>query len=458
MKIRFAPTCFLMYTVFMNKPKSLFIPILALMLIILACSSTGQTQIENQVSSIGKTALAQGGEIAETQAARLKETAISLAETQADILKETAIAAAGTKADVFKETAISIAETQADNLKETAAAALETQLAGGYNRQFPDTSKNDNFLVGAYYYPWYGPDRNHWADGYAEHPELGEYNSSDKNVINQHIDWASGHGIDFFAVSWWGMGTREDTVLRDHILKSPMMADFKFAILFESSGILPVSNGAIDLDSPENLQKLLDSFKYLQDIYFDNPHYLKIDNRPVVLLYLTRIFTGDVAAAFQAIHGALLSRGGDVYLIGDEVYWGTDQSLADEHIQAFDAVTAYNMHTSIPDIADNFNNKVKDAYNTWKGRADALGVAFIPGIIPGFDDTHVRPADQHPPIPRSVDLFSSQLDVARNLVDPQLQMFMITSWNEWHEDTSIEPAQEYGFDYLDTLQRKLVTP
>lgn len=411
------------------------------MLVILACTSTGQTQIQTQVSLAGKTALAQGGEIAKTQAAKLEMTAVTIAETQTDKLKETAVSAAATKAD---------------NLQETAIAALKTQLAGGdYPRQFPNTARNDTVLVGAYYYPWYGPDRNHWQDGYAEHPTLGEYDSADKKVINQHIDWASGHGIDFFAVSWWGIGSHEDQVFKDELLNSPMRDEIQFAVLYESTGLLPVSNDSIDLDSPDTFQKLLDDFKYIQDTYFNDPHYLKIDDRPVVFIYLTRIFTGDVGGTFSALRGALRSRGSEVYLVGDEVYWGNAQSLGASHIQAFDAVTAYNMHTSVPDIADNFSQKVQNEFTTWKATADSLGVAFVPDALPGFDDTLVRPEANHPPIPRSVGLFESQLDIALSFLDPQINMFMTTSWNEWHEDTSIEPAQEFGLEYLDALQRKL---
>lgn len=429
-----------MYTVFMRIPKTLLPPILILMLVILACSSSGQSRLETQAASLGKTALAKGGEIAETQAAQLKKTAVSLAETQAEILKETAISAAATKADT---------------LKETASAALETQIAGGYQRQYPNTARQDALLVGAYYYPWYGPDRNHWQDGYAQHPSLGEYNSAEKDVINQHIDWASGHGIDFFAVSWWGIGSREDEVLKDRFLESPLLNDIQFVILYESAGLLPFQNESIDLDSPDTLQKLLKDFKYLQETYLNHPRYLKINGRPVVFIYLTRIFTGDVAGAIHALRSALLSRGSDVYLIGDEVYWGNWGSLPAEHIQAFDAVTAYNMHTSVPGIAENFDAKVMNEYTAWKARTDELGVSFIPNALPGFDDSLVRPQANHPPIPRSVSLFESQLDIALSLLNPTLKMFMITSWNEWHEDTSIEPAQEYGFDYLDALQRKL---
>jgi hypothetical protein len=430
-----------MYTIFMRNTKSFLIPLLVLLLVILACTSTGQNQIQTQAAMVGKTALAQGNEIAKTQAAKLEATAISIAETQADKLKETAVSAVATKAD---------------DLQETAAAAIETQLAGGSNpSQFQNTAKNDNILVGAYYYPWYGPDRNHWQDGYAEHPTLGEYNSADNAVINQHIDWASAHGIDFFAVSWWGIGSREDQVFKDELLNSTMGDEIQFAVMYESAGLLPVFDETIDLDSPDTLQKLLDDFKYLQDTFFNDPHYLKIDDRPVVFIYLTRIFTGDVGGAFSALRGALRSRGNEVYLIGDEVYWGNTNSLSPSHVQAFDAVTAYNMHTSIPDIAENFSQKVQNEFTNWKAAADNLGVSFIPDALPGFNDTQVRPEANNPLIPRSVALFETQLDIALSLLDPQINMFMITSWNEWHEDTSIEPAQEYGLQYLDALQRKL---
>jgi glycoprotein endo-alpha-1,2-mannosidase len=37
--------------------------------------------------------------------------------------------------------------------------------------------------------------------------------------------------------------------------------------------------------------------------------------------------------------------------------------------------------------------------------------------------------------------FAESLErIAKPLVDPDLQMVLITSWNEWNEDTAIEPA------------------
>ncbi len=118
----------------------------------------------------------------------------------------------------------------------------------------------------------------------------------------------------------------------------------------------------------------------------------------------------------------------------------------------FDGVTAYNMHTSISGIGDNFAGRVRARYALWAEAADQHGVAFVPNVIPGFDDTAVRPEAAHPIIPRSVELFSAQLSDALALASGPTRLVMITSWNEWHEDTSIEPGQEFGLEYLELLR------
>ena len=325
-----------------------------------------------------------------------------------------------------------------------------------YQRRFPSTAGDDGYLVGAYFYPWYGPGRGHWQDGYAGQPVLGEYDSTDPTVINQQIDWATGHGIDFFAVSWWGPGSREDTILRQHLLQSQLAPDIRFAVLYESTGRLAQSaDGTFNLDDPVNRQKLLDDLTYLQATHWRDSQYLRIEGRPAVILYLTRSFSGDVTAALGSIRQELLQRGDDVYLIGDEVYWQNWETADLPRLQPYDAVTAYNMHTSVPGIADYFTSKVSQAYSEARQKITQAGVASVPDVIPGFDDTSVRPTALHPPIPRSPLLFAEQLDMALGLVDPALKMVLVTSWNEWHEDTSIEPAQSFGFEYLDVLQARL---
>jgi hypothetical protein len=134
--------------------------------------------------------------------------------------------------------------------------------------------------------------------------------------------------------------------------------------------------------------------------------------------------------------------------VGDEVYW---QQPDRERLRLFDAVTAYNMHRSQPDIFEDFAGKIATHYNLWSTAAAQQGTGFIPNVIPGFDDTAVRPEAQHPIIPRSQTLFTDQLESSLSLTNTPPHMIMITSWNEWHEYTSIEPSKEYGLGYLESL-------
>ena len=249
------------------------------------------------------------------------------------------------------------------------------------------------YITGAYYYPWYSPDR-HWDEGYRGTPVLGEYDSADPVTINRHIDWATEYSVDFFAISWWGQRSFEDTVMRGPFLDAIAGRDFRFAILYESAGLLNLNQGKINLDDPAVRKQLTTDFTYLAKTTFQHPNALTIGGRPVIFLYLTRTFTGDVKTALQQAKTAAIAAGSaEPYIIGDEVYWQYPNA---ERIRLFDGVTAYNMHTSVPNIADGFAENVDRQYRLWAKITAQQGIAFIPNILPGFDDTAVRPEAGHP--------------------------------------------------------------
>ena len=200
------------------------------LILLASCTSAGQSQMKTQIAQTGQTAIAEGSKYAATEAVQLQETAA---------------------AAVAKE---------ATHLQETVVAAVATQLAGSatYQREFQNTANADQIMTGAYFYPWWGPDRDHWKGGYADTPSLGEYDSSQGAIVTKQIDWAAGHGVDFFAVSWWGPNSKEDSTFLHSLLTSELSTDMRFAVLYESTGRLTLSpDKMIDLDAPENRQRLL---------------------------------------------------------------------------------------------------------------------------------------------------------------------------------------------------------
>jgi hypothetical protein len=91
-------------------------------------------------------------------------------------------------------------------------------------------------------------------------------------------------------------------------------------------------------------------------------------------------------------------------------------------------------------------------YYQWYLMADEVGVSFIPTIMPGYNDTAVRPEANHQVIHRSTDRFKALCESSVSLAESNNNMILITSWNEWHEYTQVEPDKNYEYDYLQIIK------
>ncbi|TDA37632.1 MAG: hypothetical protein DSO07_12370 [Thermoproteota archaeon] len=354
-------------------------------------------------------------------------------------------------------------------VRDSAGNERIVEVKTPYIRQFENIAKTDDILVGVFYYPWYGPGRNHWREGYVGTPLLGEYFSGDQVVISKHIDWMTGHGIDFILPSWWGpyyegYSGQPDANFRE-FLKNPLAKDIKFAINYESTGRLKVC-GASPFENiffgNSNRQRFLSDFDYLMDNYFNEPNFLTIDGKKVVFLYVTRIYQGDFNDTIRELRSRAERKGYKLYIIGDEVFWQTPDSrilyfdcntstikagpVEAEKIKIFDAITSYAMldptkHSS--DLEQAIDSKFKEWYNVSR----QIGVDFIPSVFPGAFDPNRKITIAE----KSTKRFLDQLTIARKYLSKP-RILLITSFNEWHENTYLEPSVTDGFIFLEKLK------
>ncbi|MEM9017058.1 MAG: glycoside hydrolase family 99-like domain-containing protein [Verrucomicrobiota bacterium] len=304
----------------------------------------------------------------------------------------------------------------------------------------------EELSVGAYYYPWYHSDGRHWEQGYegvgeGKRPAAGEYSSRSPEIVRQHLDWSRALGIDHWICSWWGPGSWEDETIRDYLLPAAEKAesDWKFCLLYEAGGLLGLHpEKGISFDSRSAQRRFAEHFAYLARNYFSHDRHLKIGGKPVVYLYLSRCFSGDYAEALRLAREVVSRYGFELYLVGDEVYWGEPDEA---RIATLDAITSYNMHGPM-EFADSddwslFLQKSEEVYERYRKLAERLGIGFVPGIMPGFDSRDS--GGGHYPIPRTV--FSGFRELAKRQLDPKLKTIAITSFNEWHEGTQLEPRE-----------------
>ena len=307
--------------------------------------------------------------------------------------------------------------------------------------------------VGAYYYPWYTGSRpnrpsRQWSNVMRLHlvppqsPKCGRYNSADPEVIREHIAQSVRAGLSFWAVSWWGPETQTDDAFKNALLKHPDADKLKYAVLYESTGRL----GGFSNPAYKNW---ISDLAYIKETYFNNPNYLTINGRPVIFVYLTREYFRNRG---QEALEQMRKQFPEIYLVGDDVFFGTDpeKGYKAEWAKNFDAVTAYDVYGQSVGPYGGTRKAVEfmaKNYRQAKQAANSVGVGFMPTIAPGYNDTAVRRG--HPGRARYFtdvegskegDIFRAMI---RRVALPNLdttcdRIMLVTSFNEWFEDSQIE--------------------
>jgi hypothetical protein len=327
--------------------------------------------------------------------------------------------------------------------------------AGPAEAAEPDPERD---LVLAYYYPWYI--QGDWSrHGYDGTPTLGKYGTDDPAVAEQHVRWGRRAGLDGFIVSWWGPDHLADRHFRSGYLRASSVHELRFAFIYESLGRLDTADGRrdqqIDCSQPEVLEVLFRDLAYLRDNYFSHRSYLKIGDRPLVVLYVSRTFRHLEAAQLAGLRQRL---GVDLFLIGDEAYFGrqTDPATARNGLRdgrpLFEGYTAYNMFENArvqegESARDFIRREALPIYRNWSEKTN-----FCPGLLPRYRDFR-----GHRPLRGTPDEYRRMIADLQSLPgrpvgDGVRQIYLITSFNEWWEGTTIEPATEYGTGFLDATR------
>ena len=309
-------------------------------------------------------------------------------------------------------------------------------------------------------------------------PPASLVNSRNPRTAERDIANARKAGINFFALDWWpyvaGVSGRDyqgaDAAMKD-FLAAPNLDQIQFAMFYETwnLGFIPVREATPVTPAME--AHFDRDMVFFADHYFSNPSYLRIDGRPVVFLYLTRTLTGDVAGMIRGARAVLRAHGFDPFFVGDEVYWRVTPVTLNPagpvltttpqvtRIEQFDAITSYTLFFGDPDptlgpigdftIYPGATDIVADERRLLGEYVVATGgrVPVVADVSTGFNDRGFRLATNHPAQPRQWvqgDGPASTLDhlfkcVVLPSVDPALPMVMVTSWNDWNEDTGMEP-------------------
>jgi glycoprotein endo-alpha-1,2-mannosidase len=257
--------------------------------------------------------------------------------------------------------------------------------------------------VSAFYYPWYGTSSKdgayqHWAQrghsppfdiASAYYPAQGLYSSSDRLVIAQQMEEMQNAGIEEVAISWWGRGSAEDQRLPE-VVAAARADGLEVAVHLEPYTGRTVASTVADVN-------------YLEGFGISTFYVYRPLDLP----------TGDWGLALPVLHASGATLFAQTSLVGMAAKAG------------FDGVYTY-------DIVVYGGGK----FARLCAQAHAKHLLCAPSVGPGYDarrgsgDPVVKPR-------RNGATYDSMWKMA---IAAQSDRVTITSFNEWHEGTQIEPA------------------
>jgi glycoprotein endo-alpha-1,2-mannosidase len=308
-----------------------------------------------------------------------------------------------------------------------------------------------NYKAFCFYYNWYGSVKidgqpKHWSHsvlkqsskdtgatqvfpaggniGSNYYPQAGEYSSADSAVIDTHMQQIASAGIGVVVVTW--LGENEYTFKSIPIILNAAKR-YGVKICFQ---IEPVARRTA-IAARQSVTFVINRFG-MHPAFYRNPK----TKRPLFFVYDSYVIKAQDWADILTADGKNTIRNTpfDADILG---LW------VKEHEQQFFLESGFDgFYTYFASSGFTFGSTPANwpAMQQW---ADANGKIFIPSVGPGYNDSRIRPWNTKNNKNREDGKYYDTMFKAA--LNSKLKYIGITSFNEWHEGTQIEPAVPFTF-------------
>ncbi|MBB5081774.1 galactose-binding domain-containing protein [Nonomuraea endophytica] len=270
--------------------------------------------------------------------------------------------------------------------------------------------------VHAFYYSWYGSpqgggDWRHWQQGGHTppadigadlYPKLGAYDSGDfAGTVAQHMTWLRQAGTGVLVYSWWGRGGYEDTLARG-VMDAAAQQGIKVAWHLEPYAGRTAASTVEDI-------------RYINATYGNHPAFFREGGKAAFYVFESLRITDWTALDQVTGQNIVLAQTTDTTKIAHFSGMYTYDAIAGATAPGWRQAGAY---------------------------AKQHGLIWAPSVGPGYLDDRAVPGNTTPTLDRANGAtydkeWSNALDPATGGLPSWVS---ITSFNEWHEGSTIEPA------------------
>jgi len=311
-------------------------------------------------------------------------------------------------------------------------------------------------VVLAYYYIWFHEDN--WLKTSGEggrmneleelHPLVGAYNSWDPTIIEKHMQQMNRALIDALAVSWWyDEKPNGPNSILDSIFDKAIAHNLKITIDYEH-GRFPLETVYHDLF-------------YFLNRYKDHPAMLKVEGRPVVMVWTAWGHTPD---EWRELFGKLEQAGIDAFPIMSGSYMNGEGKKYLDPFRSLEEYTLVDVEDcQLVDFMKTMRSHI-DEYNKSQGFKNGKPAQHHATISPGYDETR-NPGRKSQNGGFKGAGWKDRTKFGVNYPDDPVGAYYrgtfeaamashpdwlhISTFNELAERSHIEATFEYGYSYID---------
>jgi hypothetical protein len=346
---------------------------------------------------------------------------------------------------------------------------LPARLIAFYLPQFHAIPENDE---------WWGEGFTEWTNVTKALPRfeghyqprlpgaLGFYDLSRAEMLRRQADMARAYGISGFCFHhYWFAGRRLLERPLGNLLANKDIA-LPFCVNWANENWSRRWDGSeqsiliAQQHSPE------DDFAFARSLepLFDDPRYIRIGGRPLLMLYRPSLLP-DAAATVARWREHFERRGDRPFIVMPQVF-----DEADPRPYGMDGAAGFPPHRSRRNVPLIGPGRLFDpGYRAEVRSFDAIaresiayrpaGFRLFPGVCPGWDNEARSPGRGQALIGSSPAKYGAWIEAATRWIaaaaPEEERLVFVNAWNEWAEGTYLEPDRHYGYAYLAAGARAL---
>ncbi len=339
----------------------------------------------------------------------------------------------------------------------------QIRLIAFYLPQFHPIPENDI---------WWGKGFTEWQNVVSAHPffgghyqphlpaDLGFYDLRVPEVMEQQAELAKRYGIYGFCYHYyWFNGKRLLEMPLERMLETGR-PDFPFCLCWANENWSRKWDGgekdiliAQKHSDEDDLSVILDLIRY-----FKHPNYIRVDGKPMFLVYQVNLFPDFKRTARIWREECRRQRIGEIHLVMAETF-SLSLEQSDPKEFGMDAAVQFPPHgywepIGPANMASDFRGQVLDYKNTALHfiKKKFPGFVYYQTVMPSWDNTARMKNRAVIFANSSPGTYQAWLEEAirntREQYSGDHRIVFINAWNEWAEGNHLEPDQRYGHDFL----------